>query len=51
MLLFHFKTYATVSQWDNHARAPSAARMAGALSLAFWIGVVVFGRWIGFTIR
>ena len=51
MLMFHFKTYATVGQWDNDARAPSAARIAGALSLTFWIGVVVFGRWIGFTVR
>jgi hypothetical protein len=51
MLVFHFMTYRTVDRWDEADRAPSAARWAGALSLAFWIGVVVFGRWIGFTVR
>jgi uncharacterized membrane protein len=51
MLLFHFMTYRSVHKWDEAERAPSAARLAGALSLTFWIGVVVFGRWIGFTVR
>jgi hypothetical protein len=51
MLYFHFLTYRTVHKWDDAKRAPSAARLAGALSLTFWIGVVVFGRWIGFTVR
>jgi hypothetical protein len=27
------------------------AKVAGLLSLMFWIGVVTFGRWIGFTVR
>jgi hypothetical protein len=51
MLLFHFMTYRSVHEWDDDHRAPAAARFAGAFSLAFWIGVVVFGRWIGFTVR
>lgn len=28
---------------------PIAARIAGGLSLLFWIGVVAFGRLIGFV--
>jgi hypothetical protein len=51
MLIFHFLTYRDVKKWDTDPVAPQAARLAGALSLTFWIGVVVFGRWIGFTVR
>src|SRR6185437_7450579 len=41
MIYFHFMTYRTVHKWDSADPAPSAARFAGALSLTFWIGVVV----------
>ncbi len=51
MLLFHFLTYRDVERWDNDAITPVAARVAGALSLLFWIAVVVLGRWIGFTVQ
>jgi hypothetical protein len=51
MLIFHFMTYRDVQAWDDQAVTPTAARVAGALSLIFWIGVVAFGRWIGFTVR
>lgn len=50
MLLFHFGEYRNVGQWD-HTQAPARARVAAALSLTFWALVVVFGRWIGFTLR
>jgi hypothetical protein len=50
MMLFHFITWRSVEHWDTAIPAPFAARLAGGLSLLFWIGVVVFGRWIGFTI-
>ena len=48
MVAFHVITYRTVHHWDT-ARTPAAAKIAGALSLLFWIGVVACGRWIGFT--
>ncbi len=51
MLAFHFLTYRDVKRWDDAVITPAAARLAGLLSLTFWIGVVVFGRWIGFTVR
>lgn len=49
MAVFHLTIHTTVDRW-NHARpAPRSARIAGLMSLLFWIGVVVFGRWVGFV--
>jgi hypothetical protein len=48
MLIFHFGAYRTVARWDTGV-APTSARIAGALSIAFWVAVIFFGRWIGFT--
>jgi len=28
---------------------PAGAKFAGAASLSLWVGVVFFGRWVGFT--
>ena len=49
MLLFQFGTFRTVAQWDRDPIPPPAARLAGALSMAFWLGVVICGRFIGFV--
>ncbi len=50
MLIFQYGIYRSVNQWDQAVRPPTAARVAGALSLTFWLSVVIFGRWIGFTL-
>ncbi|HTI68181.1 MAG TPA: DUF6644 family protein [Caulobacteraceae bacterium] len=50
MMLFHFITWRSVANWDTDTPAPFAAKLAGGLSLLFWIGVIIFGRWVGFTI-
>ena len=50
MLVFQLVTFRTVGTWDAAVRTPPGARFAGAASLACWLGVVAFGRWIGFTI-
>lgn len=50
MLIFHFVTYKGVDRWDTDPVPPTAARVAGALSLLFWTLVVFFGRWVGFTV-
>jgi hypothetical protein len=49
MAVFHFGAYRRVLEWDEKLPPPRAARLAGALSIALWIGVIFFGRWIGFT--
>jgi hypothetical protein len=47
MLIFHFGAYRKVAQWDT-AVPPTSARIAGALSIGFWVAVIFFCRWIGF---
>ena len=49
MLAFHFITYRSVESWNVNATTPLAAKVAGALSLTFWVGVVTMGRWVGFV--
>ena len=48
MLIFHFGAYRRVAHWDL-GEPPMSAKVAGALSLLLWVGVVFFGRWVGFT--
>lgn len=51
MMVMEFVTSRDVERWGNTTEValPTAARVAGLLSLAFWTIVVVCGRWIGFT--
>jgi hypothetical protein len=48
MLIFELITVRGAAAWTVKG-PPRAARISGALSLTFWIAVVAFGRWIGFT--
>jgi len=48
MAIFQFGTFRNVSAWDTGKPAPGA-RVAGAISLLLWTGIVGFGRWIGFV--
>jgi hypothetical protein len=50
MLLFHALSWRRVADWDTGGPPPVSARIAGGLSLALWIGVVVAGRWVGWTV-
>jgi len=48
MLVFHLLTARNVAAWDR-GRPPIGAKIAGALSILFWVGVVYFARMTGFT--
>jgi uncharacterized membrane protein len=50
MLVFHFITGRDPRKIDEARRPPPAARVAGGVSLSLWLVIVVFGRWIGFTL-
>jgi hypothetical protein len=50
MMYFNLMTSRTVDHWDLDPSVPFAAKLAGALSLIFWLAVVFFGRAIGFTL-
>lgn len=50
MAIYQFGIHRRVSEWDMHLPPPLAARAAGALSVTLWTGVVLLGRWIGFSI-
>ena len=49
MAIFHFTAYRAAHDWNFTLPTPQAARIAASLSLLFWVGVVVAGRWIGFV--
>ena len=50
MLYFHMTTWRTVEHWELDPSFPAMAKLAGWLSLLFWLGVVFCGRLIGFTL-
>jgi len=50
MAILHSFAWKSVHQWDSTASVPTAAKVAGGLSLVFWILVVFCGRVIGFTL-
>jgi hypothetical protein len=47
--IFHSRVFPKVAAWDVSEVPPRAARVAGALSLALWISVVVSGRMIAYN--
>lgn len=50
MAILHSFAWKSVKEWNIDCAVPTAGKIAGLLSLLFWIGVVFFGRAIGFTL-
>jgi hypothetical protein len=50
--VFHLIGVRDIERWDaGTGHTPVAAKAAAAISLTLWIGVVAFGRGIGFTMH
>ena len=49
MLVFQLVTARDAATWDG-ATTPPAGKVAGGLSLVFWIGVIYFARKTGYTL-
>jgi len=49
--VFHLLVYRDSEQWAHLASPPWKTRIAGGLSLALWVSIIAFGRWIGFTMH
>ena len=50
MAIFEFKTVRGVQEWNLSASPPTAARLAGGISIGCWLLVLFFGRLIAFTL-
>jgi hypothetical protein len=48
-LVFHRTIYRDVANWDAGSVAPARARLAGLLSLIFWIAIIAAGRAIAYA--
>ena len=49
VLIFHRRTYRSVSDWDLDRPAPAPARTAAVVSLTAWTGVTVAGSLLAYT--
>jgi hypothetical protein len=48
-LIFHRTIYRDVAHWDPASVVPARARLAGLLSLVFWIAIIAAGRAIAYA--
>ena len=48
-LMFHFSTERRIARWNEAARPPLPARLAGLASLLLWVVVIMAGRMMSYT--
>jgi hypothetical protein len=48
LIIFEFITVRDVQKWNLDPTPPQQARLAGGISIAGWVLIVVFGRLIAF---
>ena len=48
-LIFHRTVYRDAAGWNPASPAPPRARLAGLLSLLFWIAIIAAGRAIAYA--
>jgi hypothetical protein len=48
-LIYHFATEHTLARWDDAARPPLRARIAGLTSIVVWAVVILAGRMMSYT--
>ena len=48
VLVFHRRVFPNVARWDEGVAAPWQGRMVGAVSMSFWIVIIVLGRWTAY---
>ena len=51
MMIFEFITVRSVKEWNLDPTPPREARLAGGISIACWVLVLVLGRLIAFTLE
>lgn len=51
MTAFHLLPYRKVHLWDVLTHPPIGAKLMAGASLCLWIGIICFGRWIGFAVN
>ena len=47
-ILFHRTSFRSVANWNTAVTAPTSSRVAAAVSLAIWLGVICCGRLIAY---